>query len=84
MTFKPAITVKKEYAEKPFDLFGFRMANRQFTITEDLKVSQAPRMSRKTGTSRDGKPYAFESDQRLVSEEEVKPPVSKDESWYEN
>lgn len=60
MTFKPALTVKKEYAEKPFDLFGFRGSNRQFTVVEDLKVNQNPRMGRKTGTSKDGKQYSFE------------------------
>jgi hypothetical protein len=60
MAFKPALTVKKEYAEKPFDLWQFRGTNRQFTIIEDLKVTQNPRMGKKSGTTKEGKAYSFD------------------------
>jgi hypothetical protein len=55
MTFKPAMTVKKEYAEKAFDIWGLKRAGSQFTIVEDLKVTASPRAGKKTLPGREGK-----------------------------
>jgi len=60
MTFKPAMTVKKEAAEKPFDFFMLRRSGAQFTIVEDLKVSAIPRSGRKSIIGKDGKKFQWE------------------------
>ncbi len=61
MTIECAKKTKKEYAEKPFSLWDFRGNGKQFTIEEDLQVSQLPRTGKKEGVSKHGgTPYSME------------------------
>lgn len=49
---------KQQYEERPF---SFRnLLNSQFTIEEKLDISANPRITKKEGTSKFGKPYSME------------------------